>query len=169
MNGKSSYQVQLMIMIMILLSCTVEAQELNRQMFSSQGKSIVLKNGMFVSQSIGQQSAFGSFSNEAIIVQQGFQHSTKAKFNKVVPSKTIWTTAYPNPIADNVNFIFSSEIKGIIKISILTVSGRQVYRGEKYAMGNILSVESLGYLPSDVYIVYLSALNYKYAGKIIKK
>ena len=169
MNVKSNYQALIIIVILILLSCTVEAQELNRQMFSSQGKSIVLKNGLFVSQSIGQQSAFGSFSNEAIIVQQGFQHSTKAKFNKVVPSETIWTTAYPNPIADNVNFKFSSEIKGLIKISILTVSGRQIYRGEKYAVGNILSFESLGYLPSGVYVVYLSASNYKYSAKLIKK
>ena len=138
-------------------------------MFSSQGKSIVLKNGTFISQSIGQQSPSGSFSNKIVIVQQGFQQSSKLKFNKIISFDASSTIVYPNPVTDVVNFKFSSEIKGMIKVSILTVSGRQVYRGEKYAIGNILSVESLGYLPSDVYIVYLSALNYNYTAKIIKK
>ena len=169
MYWKNNHRALIMIVILVLLNCSAKAQYLNRQMFSSQGKTIILKNGTFMSQSIGQQSAFGSFSNENIIVQQGFQHSTKSKFNKVSPPESIWTTAYPNPIADNVNFKFSSEIKGMIKISIMTLSGRQVYRGEKYAMGNILSVESLGYLPSGVYVVYLSASNYKYTVKLIKK
>ncbi|MFV5685690.1 T9SS type A sorting domain-containing protein [Flavobacterium sp. GB2R13] len=170
MDGKSNYQVLMMTVILLLLNCTVEAQMLNRQMLSSQGNNIVLKNGTFVSQSIGQQSVFGSFSNSDFIVQQGFQHSAKSNFNKVVPlaSEVISTLVYPTPLVENLNFKFSLEIKGAIKISILNVSGVLVYKGEKYANGTILSIQSLGYLPTGVYVVYLSASNYKYAGKILK-
>ena len=169
MDWKNNHQGLLMILVLILLNCSAKAQYLNRQMFSSQGKSTVLKSGTFISQSIGQLSPSGSFSNKFVIVQQGFQQSAKSKFNKIISFDASSTIVYPNPVADVVNFKFSSEIKGMIKVSILTVSGRQVYRGEKYAVGNILSVESLGYLPSDVYVVYLSALNYNYTAKIIKK
>jgi hypothetical protein len=155
-------------MILILCNCNVQAQALNRQMFSSQGKSVVLKNGTFVSQSIGQQSVFGSLSNLDFTVQQGFQQSAKSKSTKIISFEAITTVFYPNPIIDNLNFKFSSEIKGMLKIAILTVAGKQVFRGEQYVFGNILTISSLGYLPSGVYVVYLAATNYKYTAKIIK-
>jgi isoprenylcysteine carboxyl methyltransferase (ICMT) family protein YpbQ len=169
MDRESNYQSLIIIMILLLFNCTVEAQVLNRQMFGSQGKSIVLKNGIFVSQSIGQQSIAGSFSNKSLIVQQGFQQSGKSNFSKILSFDVVSTTMYPNPIVDNVNFKFSSDIKGKIKIAILSVAGRLVYSGEQYVMGTVLTIESLGYLPSGVYVVYLSSLKYKYTGKIIKK
>ena len=169
MDGESNYQSLIIVLILLLLNCTVEAQVLNRQMFGSQGKSIVLRNGIFVSQSIGQQSLYGSLSNKSVIVQQGFQQSAKSNFYKVFPFAVLSTIIYPNPVTDVVNFKFSSEVTGFIKISILSAAGRQVYSGEKYVMGTILTIESLGYLPAGVYVVYLSSLNYKYTGKIIKK
>lgn len=169
MDEINNYHRLVTIVILLLFNCSVKAQDLNRQMFSSQGKSIVLKSGTFVSQSIGQQSMFGSFGNESFIMQQGFQHSSKSLYVKAVFFESISTLVYPNPVVDIVNFKFSSEVKGLIKMSILNFAGTQVYRGEKYAMGNILSVESLAYLPTGVYMVYLSGLNYRYAAKLIKK
>ena len=169
MDLKSKCHCLITIMILILSNWTVKAQDLNRQMFSAQGKSIVLKNGTFVSQSIGQLSVFGSLSTSAFTVQQGFQQSAKSKSTKIISFEAITTVFYPNPIVDNVNFKFSSEIKGMLKISILTVAGKQVYKGEQYAFGNILTINSLGYLPSGVYVVYLAASNYKYTAKLIKK
>lgn len=169
MDEINNYYQSAIILILLLLNYSVEAQVLNRQMFSAQGKTIVLKNGTFVSQSIGQLSVFGSLSNSVFTVQQGFQQSAKSKSNKVVPFEAISTVIYPNPITDIVNFKFSSEVTGYIKVSILTAAGRQVYSGEKYVMGNILTIESLGYLSSGVYVVYLAAPNYKYTAKLIKK
>ena len=169
MTGKSKHTVFLMAVLLFFLNRAAVAQDLNRQMFSSQGTTVVLENGTFVSQSIGQQSMFGSFSNSAFTIQQGFQHSAKAKYNKAFSYDPISIVVYPNPIADVVNFKFLSEVTGIIKISILSAAGRQVYSGEKGVIGNILTVESLGNLPAGVYLVYLSSLKHKYAGKIIKK
>ena len=169
MNEGTNCQFFIMIMILFLCNCNAQAQYLNRQMFSSQGKSVLLKNGTFVSQSIGQQSVFGSLSNSAFSVQQGFQQSAESKFIKVISLETITTVFYPNPIVDNVNFKFSAEIKGMVKISILTVAGRQAYRGEQLVFGNIMTIGSLGYLPAGVYVVYLAAINYRYTAKIIKK
>lgn len=164
------------LIVIVVLFCfndPVSAQLLNRQMFSSQGKNVVLKNGLFVSQSIGQQSVFGSFSNSKFIVQQGFQQSSVSKITTVIPTAlaldAISIQVYPNPVMDILNFKFSSEIKGIIKIAIFDMFGRLLYSGNQNAIGTILTLEGMERFANGVYLVNLTAPNYKYSTKIIKK
>lgn len=54
-------------------------------MLSSQGKSVIIANGMFVSQTIGQQSATGTYKKGYVFVQ-GFQQSNWEKliFGKLI-------------------------------------------------------------------------------------
>ena len=165
---KKKYQFFFIIVVLLLLNRTVEAQMLNRQMLSSQGKSITLPNGTFVSQSIGQQSIFGAFRNTSFMVQQGFQQNGRSKFDRVALLEEVTTIVYPKPVEQILNFKFSSEIKGPVEILILNVAGMLVYKADKYATGAILSIQSLGYLAAGVYVVHLSAANYKYTAKIIK-
>lgn len=168
MNDKQNYETFFITVILLLLNCTVDAQILNRQMLSSQGKSVVLANGTFVSQSIGQQTVFGTSRKPSLIVQQGFQQSVISKFNNVVPIEVITTIVYPSSVEQILNFKFSSEIKGPIEISILNLAGFLVYKENKFATGTILSIQSLGYIATGVYVVNLSTTNYKYTTKIIK-
>ena len=168
MRKKRNCLCLIISMTFFLKNYVVEAQILNRQMFSSQGKNLVLKNGMVVSQSIGQQSVFGSFSNSTFIVQQGFQQNAVFKLSRAVLSGGVTTTVYPNPFLDVVKFEFSSEIRGPVEVQLFGVSGRVLFRDEKFAMQNIITLESLGYLARGEYLVVLSALNYRYVCKIIK-
>jgi hypothetical protein len=48
------------VWIILVLTLNSYSQNLHHQMLSSQGKSIILSNGMLVSQTIGQQSAIGN-------------------------------------------------------------------------------------------------------------
>ena len=67
--------------IFLALAINSYGQDLHHQMLSSQGKSTILRNGMLVSQTIGQQSVIGNHTNE-VTVGQGFQQSHWAKYVK---------------------------------------------------------------------------------------
>jgi len=136
-------------------------------MLSVQGNSVVLNNGMLVSQTIGQQSPIGNHTNE-ITVGQGFQQSHWAKYLNSNIAIPISTTTYPNPFIATVNFQFTQIIKDPIEITVFDVRGRLIFQDKKRATESILTVE-LPQLPSSNYLVHLTTSNYSYYSQIIKK
>lgn len=161
----------MMTVTLLLFNYVVEAQVLKRQMIASQGKSLVLKNGIIVSQSVGQQSVIGNFGNENFTVQQGFQQSILSDFSKIFSPvfDAVLTQFYPNPVVDDLNFKFSSEIQGPVNVYIYDMAGRLLFRQEKYAVDNVLTIHSLGFLPRGQFVVNLIGAKYTYVAKIIKK
>ena len=147
---------------------TVSAQQLHHQMLSAQGTSKTLPNGMYVSQSIGQQSVIGSQTVEGYSYGQGFQQSTWSKYISTTTNTTITTVTYPNPFISTVNFQFSQVIKDNISVSIFDVRGRLVFIEEKKPNGNILTIELPNFATSN-YLVKLSSINYTYYTQILKQ
>jgi hypothetical protein len=64
-----------LLVVFLAISSALFSQNLQRQMVSAQGNSIALKNGMYVSQSIGQQSVNGTFQKNKLTISQGYQQS----------------------------------------------------------------------------------------------
>jgi hypothetical protein len=157
-------------LLFCLITHFLSAQILHHQMFSSQGKNSITSNGVYVNHSIGQQSPGGTFNTSSLIVQQGFQQNMLLKYGSIPinSNNAITTVVYPNPFVNEVNFQFSSEVKGPFSISIFDMMGKLILTEEKEALQNILTVESLGHLASGQYIVNLRAQNYNYGTKIIK-
>jgi hypothetical protein len=147
---------------------TVSAQQLHHQMLSAQGTSKALPNGMYVSQSIGQQSVIGSQTVEGYSYGQGFQQSTWSKYINATTNTIITTVTYPNPFISTVNFQFSQVIKDNISVSIFDVRGRLVFTEEKKPNGNILTIELPNFATSN-YLVKLSSINYTYYTQILKQ
>ena len=145
----------------------VFSQSLHHQMISAQGKSIILNNGMLLSQTIGQQSPIG-YQTNGITLGQGFQQSHWVKYVNSNTSVNIATTTYPNPFISTVNFEFSQPLKETIEIDVFDVNGRLIFQDKKRATDSVLSVE-LPQLASNNYLVRLSAPNYTYYSQILKQ
>ena len=131
------------IILIILLSCSAAySQNLHHQMLSSQGTSKILDNGMYVGQTIGQQSVSGNFSTGDTTLGQGFQQSNWSRyFSQNSSQNTIATTTFPNPFISTINFQFSTSIKDEISVSLFDVRGRLVYHENKAISGNILTID----------------------------
>ena len=152
----------------VLFFQITNSQELKREMISSQGTSVLLESGHYVSQTIGQQSITGSRYGENKIIQ-GFQ---QPHWNNLISNSEVLDSIeinhYPNPVTTNLNFNFSNYNNGVTKVMVFDFSGRLV-------MERSLSIESgtaqlnLSIIPSGSYLVYLTNNKLKYYTKIIKK
>lgn len=157
-------------LLLLLVGTSAFSQVLHHQMFTAQGSSTHTKSGLVVNQSIGQFSIAGTYSKSGLIVQQGFQQYGIFKLSVVVPfDDGITTTLYPNPFVENVKLEFSSEVKGFVDIQLADMSGKILLSDTKSVVNNVLTIESLGYLPRGSYVLSLVASNYKYVVMIIKK
>lgn len=144
------------------------SQDLHHQMLSAQGTSKVLSNGIYVSQTIGQQSVTGNYTQNSVTYRQGFQQSVWSKYINSSLNNPVTTVTYPNPFISTINFQFSQPIKETISISIFDIGGRLIYSEDKKANDNILTLE-LPNLASSNYLVQLSTTNFTYYTQIIKQ
>ena len=144
------------------------SQELVREMISSQGNSVFLESGHYVSQTIGQQSITGNYDGQNKIIQGFQQPYWKYLISNSEVLDSIEISHYPNPVITNLNFNFSNYNDGVTNVLVFDFSGRLV-------MEKSISVESgaaqlnLSSIPSGSYLVYLRNNKLNYYTKIIKK
>ena len=142
--------------------------ELHHQMLSSQGTSKVLPNETYVSQTIGQQSVIGNYSQDGKTYGQGYQQSVWSKYIQSSTINPITTVTYPNPFISTINFQFSQPIKEPIYVELFDVRGRLIFESTQQQTENILTLE-LPNISSSSYLVKLSASNYTYYTQILKQ
>lgn len=160
---------QILLLFSLIISTTLfYGQSLHHQMLSSQGASIELYNGMYVSQTIGQQSVTGNSTKNGYTIGQGYQQSVWSKYIETNLSSEITTITYPNPFIQTVNFQFSRPINDVISVAIFDIRGRLIFQQEKKANETILTIE-LQQLPAENYLVRLTGKNYTYYTRILKQ
>jgi hypothetical protein len=138
-------------------------------MLSAQGASVSLSNGMYVSQTIGQQSVTGNYTKEDFTYGQGYQQSLWGKYIKGnSTASAITTTTYPNPFITTIHFQFSQPITDVVGITVFDIRGRLIFQTEKKPDETLLTVE-LPQLASSNYLVRLQATNYMYYTQILKQ
>lgn len=152
----------------IFFGLSVYGQSLHHQMISAQGTSKVLSDGTYISQTIGQQSVIGNYTQEGVTFGQGFQQSVWSKYIKSSVANSITTVTYPNPFISTIHFQFSQPIKETISVALFDIRGKLVYTEDKKASDTILTLE-LPNLASSNYLVRLSTLNYTYYTQILKQ
>ncbi|MFZ4680309.1 MAG: T9SS type A sorting domain-containing protein [Flavobacterium sp.] len=157
-----------LIFIFMVFISGAQAQELHHQMLSAQGASKELSNGMYVSQTVGQQSVIGNYTKDGKTYGQGYQQSVWSKYISTNTNNNITTVTYPNPFISTINFQFSQTIKEPISVSVFDIRGRLIFNQEKQASGNILTID-LPNLASSNYLVRLSSPNYTYYTQILKQ
>ena len=160
--------MRLLMFFAFIQLTSIYGQDLHHQMLSSQGSSQTLTNGLYVSQTIGQQSVIGTYTVDGKTYGQGFQQSLWSKYISSSVNNTITTITYPNPFISSINFQFSQPIKETISVALFDVRGRLVYSENKNAIDNILTLE-LPNLASSNYLVRLTSNNYTYYTQILKQ
>ena len=147
---------------------SVFSQSLHHQMLSAQGASVSLSDGMYISQTIGQQSVTGNYTKDGFTYGQGYQQSLWSKYIKGNTATTITTTTYPNPFITTIHFQFSQPITDAVGITVFDIRGRLIFQTEKKPDETLLTLE-LPQLASSNYLVRLQATNYIYYTQILKQ
>ena len=160
--------MKLLLLVFLFSFSTFYSQELHHQMLSAQGASKELSNGIYVSQTIGQQSVIGNYTKDGKTYGQGYQQSVWNKYISTNSNNAITTVTYPNPFVSTINFQFSQAINEPISVSVFDIRGRLIFSQEKQASGNILTID-LHNLASSNYLVRLSTPNYTYYTQILKQ
>lgn len=157
-----------LIVFLLFFSVLGFGQQLHHQALSAQGTSKVLPNGTYVSQTIGQQSVIGNYTQDGKTYGQGYQQSVWSKYIKSTTNNPITTVVYPNPFISTINFQFSQPTKVVINVQLFDIRGRLVFETNQLPTENILTLE-LPNIASSNYLVKLTASNYTYYTQILKQ
>ena len=161
------YKINLVVSMFFMFTLFTFSQEIQREVISSQGKSVQLDSGVYVTQTIGQHS-IASYSMDNLTVQQGYQQSF---WNSLINSSEEFNmdiTFYPNPTIDYVNFNFSNLESSDLNVLVFDYAGR-VLITTKIDIENYKTKLDLSSLPSGSYLIYLNTNKFNYHTKIIKK
>ena len=161
------YKINLIVIIYFMFTLFTFSQEIQREVISSQGESVELDSGIYVTQTIGQHSV-ASYSIDNLTVQQGYQQSF---WNSLINSNEEFNmdiTFYPNPTIDYVNFNFSNLESSDLNVLVFDYAGR-VLITTKIDIENYKTKLDLSSLPSGSYLIYLNTNKFNYHTKIIKK
>ena len=161
------YKINLVVSIFFMFTLFTFSQEIQREVISSQGESVELDSGIYVTQTIGQHSV-ASYSIDNLTIQQGYQQSF---WNSLINSNeefNVDITFYPNPTIDYVNFNFSNLESSDLNVLVFDYAGR-VLITTKIDIENYKTKLDLSSLPSGSYLIYLNTNKFNYHTKIIKK
>ena len=161
------YKINLIVIIYFMFTLFTFSQEIQREVISSQGESVELDSGVYVTQTIGQHSV-ASYSIDNLTIQQGYQQSF---WNSLINSNeefNVDITFYPNPTIDYVNFNFSNLESSDLNVLVFDYAGR-VLITTKIDIENYKTKLDLSSLPSGSYLIYLNTNKFNYHTKIIKK
>lgn len=135
-------------------------------MLSSQGSTSKTNSGVMVTQTIGQQSVVGNYTNNGFDIGQGFQQSNWARIILEGTSPEFEISVYPNPFSGIVNIQHNSEDD--ITINVFDPAGKLVFKKVLNVTGPNQSI-NLEQLSSGVYLVHLQSNQLAYFTKLIKK
>lgn len=151
-----------------LLACVSWSQKLHHQTISSQGVNVKITNGMIVSQSVGQvNTTVGNYKTPNVLIGQGYIQSFGIAQNTSIIKEAVSMIVYPNPIVDNANFKFSSDVGTTATFYLFDSRGRLIYNQPGELQQNNLKYDLSG-IAEGVYFVKIETINHNFSTKIIK-
>lgn len=158
----------------VLFVNVVNSQILHHQMMSSYIGNYFNNNNIYVSQTIGQMSIGGSFSNNMIIVQQGFQQSPFLfsvinPISKGMVDNSINVHLFPNPFTNGFTVRFDKNIIENLQVLLYDMNGRLILNRHIDVFNhNELFIDSLESIASGTYMINLIGNNFVFKSKVIK-
>jgi hypothetical protein len=140
--------------------------QLHHQMLSAQGGLKKTQSGILVSQTIGQTSVIGNYSNRNSNVGQGFQQSTTGRLLIDGLNPEISTTIFPNPFQNQITIRYSAQER--VKVTIFDMARKLIYKNNLSFISENKTIDVSSF-SSGVYLVRLqSKLNTSHT-KIVKR
>lgn len=122
----------------------------------------------YVSQSIGQSSVIGTFSNRGYSISQGYQQPLFTVRINISHSKNFLSAViFPNPASHSLKILFRDDISGEIFIVMHDAGGRTVLT-EKRQSAKVVTL-SLNNIPNGIYFLKVRTGNKHLSAKIIKE
>jgi len=136
---------------------------------SGSSHTIVTKNGAYsVSQSIGQTSVIGTYSNNGYYLRQGYQQPlSKIKVSPLSQNNDLSATVYPNPFEQSVSIAFAQNMKKEISVLVFNLNGKLIYSKE-YKSSQRIQIH-FDDLSSGTYLLKVLSNNKLFHSKLIKK
>lgn len=137
---------------------------------SGSSKIITSSKGNYaVSQSVGQSSVIGTYSNKGYSLRQGYQQPlNKIKIVKeVFKNNDLTATVFPNPFEQSVFVSFDEDIEKEILVSVFDVAGKQIYHREFKPLQRIEL--NLNNLQVGTYILKVLSNSKLFNSKLVKK
>lgn len=166
-------QINFSILLTLLLFFNeTHSQEIKSSTLSSIGGSTTFNIGSkkyYALYSIGQESVIGHFFNDKLSVRQGFIQPPINGIYKEINIDKLSFVVFPNPFSDDLHIknLEDSDELSEIKIEIFDILGRVVHAETKTNLNGFKL--NLSRLQSASYSLKLTAGNYQYYYKIIKK
>lgn len=132
-------------------------------------KTISTNDGTYyVSQSIGQSSVIGTFSNKGYSIVQGYQQPLfSVRIIGFASGNNLKADIFPNPASHSLNILFKNEITSEIFIVLLDANGRAVLK-ENFQAANQVKL-SLNHISTGIYFLKINSGNKYFTSKIIKE
>ena len=164
-NKQPSFFISLIYSVVLLYNNDVLGQ-LHHQMLSSQGGLKQTESGIIVSQTIGQTSVTGNYSNRNLTVGQGFQQSKVGRLNIKGLNKETALTIFPNPFEDQITINYNAQ--ELVSVTIFDMAGKLIYKNNLSFISQNNTID-VSFFSSGIYLVRLqSKLNTSYT-KIVKR
>ena len=166
-------QINFCILLTLLLFFNENhSQEIKSSTISSIGGSTTFYVGSkryYALYSIGQESVIGHFFNNKLSVRQGYIQPPINGIYKEINNNKLSFSVFPNPFSDDLHIknLKDSDELFEIKIEIFDILGRVVHAEIKTSLNDFKL--NLSHLQSASYSLKLTAGNYQYSYKIIKK
>jgi hypothetical protein len=165
LNKQLSYCVYLLYTIIFFYSSDVLGQ-LHHQMLSAQGGVNATQSGIIVSQTIGQTSIIGNYSNRNLTVGQGFQQPIVGRLHIKGLNKEISLTIFPNPFENQITISYNAQ--ELVNVTIFDMAGKLIYKNNLSFISQNNTID-VSFFSSGIYLVRLqSKLNTSYT-KIVKR
>lgn len=158
--------MKLVLLIWLLLSSSIAISQNTQRTTLSMSGSAKIHNGTYVSQSVGQQSVIGTFTNGATVVRQGFQQPLIRVVSLPQVQQGLKAVVYPNPMYASLNIQFQEQIDAMVTLRIFNISGQLVQT--KTLEGIRKMMLDVSNLSSGNYILSIEAQGQSFTTKLIK-
>jgi len=160
----------ILVTFFCLTSTLLFAQNTQRNSLGISGdatKVTVGENTYYVSQSIGQSSVIGTFTNNSNTILQGFQQPPIQVKNNLNKNNSLNVVVYPNPINTYVTILFSELSNTVVNTVLYDVTGREVYLKSQDATSTFQVDMSL--FSSGIYFLKIFSGGKYFTARLIKK
>jgi len=158
------------ITLLCLVGLNLSAQNLQRATLGNSGSSTEINDSSenyYVSQSVGQSSIIGTFTNENHTIRQGFQQPPIRVLISPETNNDLDAIVYPNPVDTNITLQFNEEINNPINIVVYDISGKLILSKTQRPESSFNL--DLSFLASGTYMLNITSGNKRFLARLIKK
>lgn len=144
------------LLLNLMVFLPIEGQEIIRSVIGIAGTTRY-NEGFLLRQTIGQPPGAEVFSDDLLILRQGFQQAIdhpSVLSSPLVPGDHIHPGAgfgmYPNPARDHVDILLEDAVNSF-DISIVSIYGKRVYYRQDFMVSHVTL--NLQFLPAGIYFV----------------